>query len=147
MMKLPEEVKIVEVGPRDGFQSIKEWIPTKDKMEIIECLINSNIKKIEVTSFVHPKAIPQMQDAQEIVTKVLALGKDIELNALVPNLTGAKAAWEAGIKEVTFVISASEKHNLENVRRTKEESFAELMAIKEQLPDLKVGVRGTEHLT
>lgn len=138
MIKLPKEVKIVEVGPRDGFQSIREWIPTRDKIEIIDSLIKANLKKIEVASFVHPKAIPQMQDAKEVVTEVLALKKGVELNALVPNLTGAKAAWDAGIKEITYVISASEKHNLENVRRTKEESFRDLSSIREMIPDLKV---------
>ncbi|QNB48148.1 hydroxymethylglutaryl-CoA lyase [Thermanaerosceptrum fracticalcis] len=137
-MELPESVMIVEVGPRDGFQNIKKWIPTDVKLEVIESLIAANIQKIEVTSFVSPKAIAQMQDAKDIVSKLLEKKVNIELNALVPNLTGAVAAWNAGIKEITYVISASEKHNMENVRRTIEESFGELAKLKESLPDMKI---------
>ena len=137
-MKLPQTVKIVEVGPRDGFQSINKWIPTDLKIEIISGLISANLNRLEVTSFVHPKAIPQMQDAAEVVHRVIDGYKGMELIALVPNYTGAKAAWEAGIKEVTYVISASEKHNIENVRRTKAESFADLRNIKELLPELTI---------
>jgi hydroxymethylglutaryl-CoA lyase len=138
MNNFPKDVKIVEVGPRDGFQSIKKWIPTKDKLEIIESLIDSNIKKMEVTSFVNPKAIPQLQDAKKLINDVLAMGKSIELNALVPNYRGAKDAWDSGIGEITYVISASERHNLENVRKTKEDSFEELKRIREDIPELKV---------
>ncbi|MBZ4654088.1 MAG: hydroxymethylglutaryl-CoA lyase [Peptococcaceae bacterium] len=137
-MELPESVMIVEVGPRDGFQNIKQWIPTDVKLEVIESLIAANIQKIEVTSFVSPKAIPQMQDAKDIVASLLEKKASIELNALVPNLTGAVAAWNAGIKEITYVISASEKHNMENVRRTIEESFGELAKLKESLPNMKI---------
>lgn len=137
-MKLPQTVKIVEVGPRDGFQSINKWIPTDLKLEIISGLISANLNRLEVTSFVHPKAIPQMQDAVEVVHRVLEGYKGLELIALVPNFTGARVAWEAGIREITYVISASEKHNMENVRRTKAESFADLRNIREQLPELTI---------
>jgi hydroxymethylglutaryl-CoA lyase len=138
MIGLPKKVNIIEVGPRDGFQSIEKWIPTKDKIEIIDSLIESNIKKVEVTSFVNPKAIPQLQDAKELVEEVFKLGKNIELNALVPNFRGAKDAWDAGIREITYVISASERHNLENVRKTKADSFEELKLIRDQIPELKI---------
>ena len=137
-MNLPAEVQIVEVGPRDGFQSIKEWIPTELKLEIITSLIEANLRKIEVTSFVHPKAIPQMQDARDVVKEVLDKYDDEDIIALVPNLVGAETAWKAGIKQITYVISASERHNMENVRRTVEESFAELKSLKERIPDLQI---------
>ncbi len=141
-MKLPKSVEIIEVGPRDGFQSIKDWIPTELKLQIIDKLIKSNFKKIEITSFVHPKAIPQMKDAKELVESVLQsyVDLDVEFVALVPNLFGAKAAYELGIKEVTYVISASEAHNKANVKRTPTESFEELRELREQFPNLKINL-------
>ncbi len=139
-MHLPKKIDIVEVGPRDGFQSIKEWIPTELKLEIIDGLIESNFKKIEVTSFVSPKAIAQMKDAKEIMQSLLKKysTRDIIFNALVPNLYGAKAAHDAGVDEITYVISASTSHNKANVKRTREESFAELKEIKKQFPNLQI---------
>ncbi len=141
-MKLPKSVKIVEVGPRDGFQSIKEWIPTELKLQIIDGLVKSNFKKIEITSFVHPKAIPQMSDAKEIVQTLLLKydDKNVIFNALVPNLFGAKAAYELGIREVTYVISASKAHNIANVKRTPKESFDGLKELKDTYPDLKINL-------
>ena len=139
-MNLPKEVTIVEVGPRDGFQSIKEFIPTPLKLQIIEKLIEANFKKIEITSFVSPKAIPQMKDAKEIVSYLLEKYNDKKdiFHALVPNLYGAKAAYEAGLREITYVISTSISHNKANVRRTREESFDELKEIKNIFPEMKV---------
>ena len=141
-MKLPQSVQIIEVGPRDGFQSIKEWIPTELKLQIIDSLIEANFKKIEITSFVHPKAIPQMRDAKDIVQTLLQKysDKDVEFVALVPNLFGAKAAYELGIKEVTYVISASESHNMANVKRTPMQSFEGLEELKNTLPNLKINL-------
>lgn len=137
-MSLPASIKIVEVGPRDGFQNISEWIPTDLKLHVINLLLEAGITKLEVCSFVHPKAVPQMKDAAEIVAALLKKKTNRDMIALVPNLTGAKNAWESGIKAVTYVISASERHNLENVRREITASFADLMLIKDQLPDLKI---------
>ncbi len=139
-MILPKSINIVEVGPRDGFQSIKKWIPTDLKLQIIDKLIEAGFKKMEVTSFVSPKAIPQMKDAKEIVQKLSEKhqNKEIVFNALVPNLYGAKAAYESGIREITYVISTSVSHNKANVRRTREESFEELAKIKEIFSDLKI---------
>jgi hydroxymethylglutaryl-CoA lyase len=141
-MNLPKNVKIIEVGPRDGFQSIKEWIPTELKLQIIDGLVESNFKKIEITSFVHPKAIPQMKDAKIIVEKLLQKysDKDVIFNALVPNLFGAKAAYELGIREVTYVISSSVAHNKANVKRTPQESFDGLKVLKDTFADLKINL-------
>ncbi len=141
-MNLPKSAKIIEVGPRDGFQSIKEWIPTELKLQIIDELIKSNFKKIEITSFVHPKAIPQMKDAKDVVISTLKKHSNsgVEFVALVPNLFGAKAAYELGIKEVTYVISASVAHNMANVKRTPKESFEGLKELRDTLPDLKVNL-------
>lgn len=137
-MTYPQFVQIVEVGPRDGFQNITEWIPTDLKLRIIGGLVKAKIKVIEVTSFVHPKAIPQLRDAREVVGTVVKEYPDTEFIALVPNLFGAKAAWDSGIKRITYVISASEGHNKANVNRTIKESFAELAKIQEVLPEIEI---------
>ncbi|HVJ50420.1 MAG TPA: hydroxymethylglutaryl-CoA lyase, partial [Desulfitobacterium sp.] len=137
-MNLPKEVTIVEVGPRDGFQNVDDWIPTEVKLKVIHSLFEANLKNMEITSFVHPKAIPQMKDAGDVVQEVLDKVKDVEAAALVPNFFGAESAWKSGLKQITYVISASERHNMENVKRTIEESFAELRSLKERIPSLKI---------
>lgn len=138
-MNLPKKVNIVEVGPRDGFQNVKDFIETEDKIEIIKQLVDSGVKHIEVTSFVHPKWVPQMKDANEVVKAVkdYTKDKDVELIALAPNKHGALKAKEAGVHTITYVISASEAHNKANVNRTIEESFNELEDIQKELGDVK----------
>jgi hydroxymethylglutaryl-CoA lyase len=138
-MNLPKKVELIEVGPRDGFQSIKEWIPTEIKLEIIEGLIKAGFLRIEATSFVNPKSIPQMKDAQEIIKHLSEKYENkVELIALVPNLIGAKNARNAGVKAITYVISVSEKHNLANVKRTVNQSFDELKILRDELPEMKI---------
>jgi len=130
--------KNVEVGPRDGFQSVKTFIPLEVKQNIIAGLVKSGCQKIQVGSFVSPKAIPQMRDTAEITEKSLACYPDTVFFALVPNLHGAKAAQEAGLREVSPVISLSERHNMVNVKKTRAESLAEICKIREMLPELKI---------
>jgi len=134
------KVKVVEVGPRDGFQNVKEYIPAETKLKIIDGLVNAGLQKIEITSFVSPKAIPQMQDAAQITETAVARYPDIELFALVPNLFGAKAAVAAGLKEITPVISLSASHNMANIRRTHEQSIEDLSKIRQELPDVKINL-------
>ncbi len=133
-MNLPKMVQITEVGPRDGFQNLKDWIPTENKIAIIEQLAAAGFKRIELTSFVHSKAVPQMADAAEILTTIKAkYAGQLQCIALVPNLFGAKRAIELGADEITFVISASEAHNLANTKQTVEQSlaaFADVCKIK-----------------
>ncbi|WHH57831.1 hydroxymethylglutaryl-CoA lyase [Petroclostridium sp. X23] len=136
MMNIPKEIEIIEIGPRDGYQNIKEWIPTEVKLEIIDGLVKSNFKKMQVTSFVHPKAIPQMKDAKEIVSNVLKKYPDVKFAALVPNLYGARAAYESGLRRIVYVISASEAHNKANVNRTIDESFVEFEQLRREFPDI-----------
>ncbi|MCR4442872.1 MAG: hydroxymethylglutaryl-CoA lyase [Peptococcaceae bacterium] len=136
-MSYPAEVQVVEVGPRDGFQNVEAWIPTEKKLKVIAALLEANLKRIEVTSFVNPRSVPQMRDAALVAKGIREFGA-AEFIALVPNLAGARAAFEAGIKEVTFVISASERHNMQNVRRTIAGSFEELQALKNELPELRI---------
>jgi hydroxymethylglutaryl-CoA lyase len=140
MLVFPKQVQIVEVGPRDGFQNIKTLIATEVKLRVIEDMIAAGVQVMEVTSFVHPKAIPQMVDAAEIAKTIVVKAGDRHFNglALVPNLTGAKKAYECGIREVTYVISASEQHNLANINRTREQSLADLQNIVTQVPEMAV---------
>lgn len=103
-----KHVTVAEIGPRDGFQSIScMMIPTETKLEIIEAILASGVKKLQCTSFVSPKAIPQMQDASEIAKTLLEKHPEVDLFALVPNFRGAQSAVEAGLKTVSPVISLS----------------------------------------
>ena len=135
-----KKISIVEVGPRDGFQSVKKFISTEIKLKVIYGLIQSGVKKIQATSFVSPKAVPQMQDAKIIVQTCLQKYPHISFFALVPNLYGAKVAVESGLDEISYVISVSESHNLANVKRTCDESFDELRMIREQFPNLRINL-------
>lgn len=135
---MEKKVKIVEIGPRDGFQSVKTFIPTETKLKIIDGLVEAGYKKIQMGSFVSPKAIPQMRDSAVIAETVLERYKGVEFFALVPNLYGAKAAAKAGLKEITPVISLSESHNMANVKRTREQSLEEIKKMREELPDMKI---------
>jgi len=132
-MKLPEEVSITEVGPRDGFQNVKDWIPTPVKLEIIDGLAACGFQKIEVTSFVNPRAVPQMADAKEIVRTVKARHPRMSTLVLAPNLRGVSDAIEAGADQIAYIVSASERHNFENTRQTIDQSlegFAEVIKIR-----------------
>ncbi|MDW7668386.1 MAG: hydroxymethylglutaryl-CoA lyase [Bacillota bacterium] len=133
-----KEVNIIEVAPRDGFQIIEKFIETEKKLKIIDMLISSGIQKMQVTSFVNPKAVPQMKDAREVVKKSIEKYPDFEFTALIPNYKGGELAVDSGIKELSYVISASESHNMENVRRTVDESFDELKRIREDFKDIKI---------
>jgi len=130
-MKFPQSVSVVEVGPRDGFQMEVNFIPTETKIELINALIRTGIQRIEVTSFISPKAIPQMRDAAEVVAG-LDHPQDVRIEALVPNPRGAENAVRAGVNEMRIFVSASESHNWSNVNRTIEESlvgFKDVMKI------------------
>lgn len=133
-------IEIIEIGPRDGFQNVTEFIPTEKKKEIIERLIEAGVKRMQLTSFVSPKHIPQMQDAEEIVKYFINKYKDIRFFALVPNYRGAKRAFDIGLREITYVISVSEGHNRANVNRSVDESFEELKKIIEEFPEVYVNL-------
>ena len=132
------KAKVVEIGPRDGFQNVKEFIPTEIKLQIIDGLVQSGFKKIQVTSFVSEKAIPQMKDAAVIADRVLHKYEGVDFFALVPNFYGARSAGAAGLKEITPVISLSESHNRANVKRTVDESVEEIKKIRQTFPDIRI---------
>ncbi|MEG2679113.1 MAG: hydroxymethylglutaryl-CoA lyase, partial [Oscillospiraceae bacterium] len=133
-----KKIDIVEVGPRDGFQNLPEFLPTEKKLEIIADIVAAGVKHIQITSFVSPKAIPQMQDAGQVAAECLKKYPELDLFALVPNFRGAQGAVAAGMKKVANVISLSVSHNKANVNRSHDESFADLAKIKETYPDLEV---------
>jgi len=133
-------IELYEVGPRDGFQNIDDYIPLETKLRIIDGLINSGVNHLQITSFVSPKAVPQMRDAGEVAAACVDKYPDADLFALVPNLRGAQAAWEAGIRSVSYVVSLSESHSNANIRRTHAESFAELQAILNAYPEMDICV-------
>lgn len=117
----PARVIICEVAPRDGFQSEDQWIPTEQKIKIIRALANTGVQSIEVTSFVHPKAIPQLKDAEEVVKGIEDL-THIKFRALVPNVKGAQRAIAAGIKKLKLMLSATDSHSLSNANCLVEEA-------------------------
>lgn len=121
------EAVLTDVTGRDGFQMEKEWIPTDRKVEILNGILASGVKRLEATSFVLPKAVPQLKDAKEVLARINRW--DAEIIVLVPNLKGAELAREAGADKINFVLSISETHNQKNVRRTVEESLSQLNEI------------------
>jgi len=132
-MALPERVRIVEVGPRDGFQMESRFIPTELKIETIDALARAGLQEIEAVSFVHPRVIPQMADASEVLA-ALERRPGVRYSALVPNLRGAERALEAGVDGLRLVICCTETYNRNNVGLSIEQSldlFAEIVALAE----------------
>ncbi|MDR2771650.1 MAG: hydroxymethylglutaryl-CoA lyase [Clostridiales Family XIII bacterium] len=140
-MKLPERITIAEVGPRDGLQNLPDSVPTEIKLTLIEKLIAAGIKNIELTAFVHPKAIPRLADSADVasaITEKYRGDASLLFYALVPNVRGAENAARCGINTISVVISVSEAHNRANVNRTVAESIAGLKDITGAFPDMNV---------
>jgi hydroxymethylglutaryl-CoA lyase len=124
-------VYISEVVARDGFQNEAVFVPTVDKIALIDALAGSGVARIEATAFVSPKAVPNMRDAAQVMGAINR-APGVVYSALVPNLRGAVAALEAGADELNLVFSASDSHNLANVRMTSTDSlraFEEIFAL------------------
>lgn len=113
--KYPTEVKIVEVGPRDGLQNESQIIPTATKLELIRRLRESGLRVIEATSFVSPKWVPQMADHTEIYQNIDKSDPYVSYPVLVPNMKGFETAMAAGVKEVAVFTAASETFTRKNV--------------------------------
>ena len=127
-MKLPARVTICEVGTRDGFQIEPEFIATDLKIEAVDLLSEAGVPRLEVTSFVHPKAVPQLRDAEAVMARIRRR-PGTEYAALVPNDKGAVRAVDAGVDAIHTVVSASESHNLANVNMTIADSLEKLRAV------------------
>ena len=117
-----------DVVARDGFQIEPNFIPTEDKIRLIDGLSQCGFAKIEVTSFTSPKAIPMLRDAEELMGRIFRT-PGVEYTVLVPNLRGAERAFESRADEFNLVMSASETHNLANLRMTREKSFSGLVEV------------------
>lgn len=120
-------VSIREVAPRDGLQN-EEPIPAEAKIRLIDALSRTGVRRIEAVSFVHPKAIPQMADADEVWARAWH-NPDVRYSALIPNSRGAQRAIDAGFREIEVVVSASDTHNRRNLNRSTDESLAGIAAL------------------
>lgn len=121
-MSYPERVTIVEVGPRDGFQVEREFIPTELKIEVVDAVARAGVPKIETSSFVSPKAVPQLADAAEVFTGI-DRQPGTRYSALVPNLRGVERALEVGADAVRLVVTSTETYNKKNVGMSVDESL------------------------
>lgn len=133
------DITVQEVGPRDGLQATDFVMPTEAKIAWMEALGKTGMPQVQIGSFVPPKLLPQLADTAELVAAAREL-KAFEITVLVPNLKGAERAIAAGVDQINFVMSASEPHNLNNVRKTREQSldeFAAIIAARNAAPDAK----------
>jgi len=141
MMSDATQITICEVGTRDGFQIEPEFIPTSLKIEAVNRLSAVGMPRIEVTSFVHPKAVPQLRDAEEVMARITRRPGTVYA-ALVPNDKGAERAVDADVDKIHTVLSASESHNLANVNMTVAESLAKLEAVARVAHEAGVPLQG-----
>ncbi|UQU64945.1 hydroxymethylglutaryl-CoA lyase [Couchioplanes caeruleus] len=120
-------VSVREVAPRDGLQN-EEPIPTDNKVRLIDALSRTGVRRIEAVSFVHPKAIPQMADADEVWARAWH-NPDVRYSALIPNTRGAERAIKAGFREIEVVVSASDTHNRRNLNRSTGDSLDDIAGL------------------
>ncbi|MEU1630032.1 hydroxymethylglutaryl-CoA lyase [Streptomyces sp. NPDC020096] len=137
---IPDRVRIHEVGPRDGLQNEKAVVPTEVKAEFIRRLAAAGLKTIEATSFVHPKWVPQLADAEQLMP--MLSGLDARLPALVPNERGLERALALGVDEIAVFGSATESFAKANLNRTVDESLAMFEPVVARARDAGARVRG-----
>ena len=138
---LPNQVKVIEVGPRDGLQNHKEFVPTSLKLELIRKLADSGLRSIEVSSFVNPKWIPQFSDAAKVFSE-LQLGADIAYFALVPNKKGLQHCIQAGVKHIAVFGAASETFSKKNINCSIDESLKRFESVISEAHRNGISVRG-----
>ncbi len=134
-----QRLYIQEVVTRDGFQSESSFIPSADKIALINRLSQAGYAKIEVTSFTSPKAIPMLADAEEVMSKI-ERGPGVVYTVLIPNLKGAERALRVGVDEFNLVMSVSETHNQSNLRMSRADSATALGDVIRLAHDAKVAV-------
>ena len=124
-MEFPKRIKVIEVGPRDGLQSLNKWIPTKDKIKMINLLSIANFPVIEVSSFAHPKVVPMLNDAEKVFEQINR-HTGIVYRALSPNLKGTFRAVETGmVDEILGLLTVSETYSLKNQNMTLDDAINE----------------------
>ncbi|MGA9524834.1 MAG: hydroxymethylglutaryl-CoA lyase [Myxococcaceae bacterium] len=141
LSQLPPRVEVYEVGPRDGLQNELRMVSTRDKVRLIQTLIAAGEKRIEVTSFVSPRWIPQLGDADEVLRQ-LGRVEGVTFSALVPNLKGLGRARDAGLEEAAIFISASEGHSKKNINKTIAEALATASEVAKAAASEGMRVRG-----
>jgi hydroxymethylglutaryl-CoA lyase len=139
-LSLPAQVTIVEVGPRDGLQNEAKPIPTETKIALIEKLTTAGIRRIEATSFVSPKWVPQLADAKEVL-KALSLDGDINYSVLTPNMKGFEFALESGVREVAVFAAASETFSQKNTNCSIADSIKRFEPILKSAQEKNIRVR------
>ena len=116
---LPERVRIYEVGPRDGLQNEAAFVPTEDKVRLVELLVAAGLRDVEVTSFVNPRWIPPLADAEHVAAALRGHAPPgVRFSALVPNEKGLERALAHGLEEIAVFMSASETHNQRNINKS-----------------------------
>lgn len=124
------QIKIIEVGPRDGLQSEKAFIATDRKVRLIDALFGAGVRSVEATSFVSPTAVPQMADAAEVLRQIRRPDESV-VSVLAPNVRGARDAIQAGADQLVAFVSASTTHNKKNLNRSVAESLLNIEAVAE----------------
>jgi len=141
MQALPRRVEIVEMGTRDGFQMEQRWIPTEVKAEVVDAIARAGVRIIQVTSFVHPRAVPQLRDAEEVMAKI-ERRPGVIYEALVPNIKGAERAIAAKADKVNLMLSVTDSHSLANANRTTDQALRELEPVVRLCRDRGVPATG-----
>jgi len=141
MLQFPERVAIYEVGPRDGLQNEPTPVATATKVELVDRLSTAGLPYVEVSSFVHPRWIPQLGDAEDVFAQIRK-DEGIRYSALVPNMRGLRRAQEAGLDSVAVFISSSEAHNKRNLNRSIEDSFEDIGKVMAELEGSGCWIRG-----
>lgn len=140
-MSLPEKVILTEVGLRDGLQSVAELVSSEVKLDAIRKLVDAGLKQIQVTSFVHPKWVPQMADAEEVCAGLPEV-EDVVFSGLVLNAKGVERASAAGLKRVEASISTSDTHSRKNANMGLDEALEHLKKMVELAHDAGMEARG-----
>ena len=141
MLQFPQRATIYEVGPRDGLQNEPNPVQTEVKVELVDRLTAAGLPYVEVSSFVHPRWIPQLGDAEDVFAGI-ARKPGVRYGALVPNMRGIERAKRVGLRDVALFISASEAHNKRNLNRSIDESFEEIERVMEALKESGSWTRG-----
>ncbi|UHL63341.1 hydroxymethylglutaryl-CoA lyase [Paralcaligenes sp. KSB-10] len=128
-----------EVATRDGFQNEGVFIPTDEKVALIDALSDCGYAKIEATSFTSPRAIPALRDAEEVMHRIVRK-PGVEYTVLVPNVRGAERALSCGVDEINLVMSVSETHNRANLRMTRDASFEQLKAVADSVKGSELAI-------
>ncbi len=140
MLSLPERVQVYEVGPRDGLQNEPSPVPTDVKVDLVQRLADAGLPYVEASSFVHPRWIPQLGDAEEVFARI-ERKPGVRYGALVPNMRGLARAQESGVDTIAVFVSASETHNNKNLNRSIDESLANIAEVIGELKGSGTWVR------